>query len=81
MTDPPTTYAIRVDGHLDDHWAAWFDGLTLSHEADGTTCFTGVVTDQSHLHGLLARIRDVGAILISITALDATQEVPHRKPE
>ena len=37
----PARYALRVDGHLDDHWSAWFDDLTLTRESDGTTTCVG----------------------------------------
>ncbi len=70
MTLPPpagaTAYEVRVAGHLDPHWAPWFDGFALAHHADGTTTLRGVVRDQSELHGLLARIRDLGTSLISV---------------
>ena len=56
--DGAASYELRVGGHLDQHWSTWFDGLTCTHEADGTTTFRGVVTDQSELHGLLAKVRD-----------------------
>ncbi|KRE41093.1 hypothetical protein [Knoellia sp. Soil729] len=63
----PDAYVIRVGGHLDPHWAAAF-GLALAHDPDGTTLLTGVVADQAALHGTLARIRDLGVTLISVTA-------------
>ena len=63
----PDAYVIRVGGHLDPHWAAVF-GLVLTHDPDGTTILTGVVADQAALHGTLARIRDLGVTLISVTA-------------
>ena len=66
----PTTYALRVDGHLDQHWAAWFGGLVLIREHDGTTSLSAVVADQAELHGLLTRIRDLGVTLISVTLVD-----------
>lgn len=68
--DAPTRYEVRVTGHLDQRWSTWFDGLTLTHEADGTTTLRGNVTDQAQLHGLLAKIRDLGATLLSVTPLD-----------
>ncbi|HET6651591.1 MAG TPA: hypothetical protein VFH10_03050 [Nocardioides sp.] len=68
--DAATGYELRVAGHLDDHWAAWFEGLTLTLEADGTTSIRGVLTDQAELHGLLAKVRDLGATLISVTSVD-----------
>ena len=60
-------YELRVEGHLDEHWSTWFDGLTLVREDDGTTTLRGPVTDQAELHGLLAKVRDLGATLISVT--------------
>jgi hypothetical protein len=67
----PARYELRVDGHLDDHWTAWFDDLTLTHENDGTTTLRGLVPDQAALHGLLAKVRDLGATLISVEVIDA----------
>ena len=60
-------YEIRLAGHLDARWAAWFDGLTVSHEGDGTTLISGPVADQAALHGLLQRVRDLGLPLVSVT--------------
>jgi hypothetical protein len=68
----PSTYRLRVDGHLGDHWAAWFAGFTLSHEDDGTTALTGVVADQAQLHGLLSRVRDLGVTLLSVEVLEGS---------
>ena len=62
----PGRYEIRVEGHLDTRWAAWFDGLTLTHGGDGTTVIHGPVADQAALHGLLQKIRDLGLPLISV---------------
>jgi hypothetical protein len=67
----PSAYRVRVDGHLDRHWSAWFGDVTLTHEDDGTT-LVGPVADQAQLHGLLTQIRDLGATLISVEALDLT---------
>lgn len=61
------TYAIRLGGTLHRRWEAWFDGLTVSHEPDGTTVLHGAVADQAALHGLLARIRDLGLPLLAVT--------------
>jgi hypothetical protein len=69
--DPANHYELRVEGHLDEHWSTWFGGLTLNHEEDGTTTLRGVVTDQAELHGLLAKVRDLGTTLISVTTTDA----------
>ena len=59
-------YEIRVKGHLGTRWAAWFDGLTITHSSDGTTVIHGPVADQAALHGLLQKIRDLGLPLISV---------------
>ncbi len=68
----PSGYRLRVDGHLDQHWSSWFGGLTLTHEDDGTTCLTGAIADQAHLHGVLTKIRDLGVTLISVEVVDVT---------
>ena len=62
----PGRYEIRVKGRLDTRWAAWFDGLTLTHGSDGTTIIHGPVADQAALHGVLQKIRDLGLPLISV---------------
>jgi len=65
----PARYEIRVDSVLDGQWADWFGGLQLG--SDGTqTVIVGLLTDQPALHGLLARIRDLGLCLISVRRLD-----------
>lgn len=63
----PSTYEIRLKGHLDDEWDTWFDGVTVTQEPDGTTLLTCRVPDQAALHGLLRQIRDLGIPLISVT--------------
>ena len=66
----PTEYEIRLQGHLAPRWAAWFDGLSLTAESDGTTVLDGPVVDQAALHGLLRKVRDIGLPLLSVTRLD-----------
>jgi len=68
--DQAGRYEIRVQGHLASRWAAWFDGMSLTNESDGTTSIRGAVTDQAALHGLLQRLRATGLPLISVTQLD-----------
>ena len=51
---------------LDEHWSAWFDGLQITSEPDRVTLIAGPVTDQAALHGLLAKVRDLGLPLISV---------------
>jgi hypothetical protein len=65
----PERYAIRVKGHLDQRWADWFDGLTLTRESAGTTLLEGPLADQSALHGVLTKIRDLGLPIISVQSL------------
>ena len=74
-------YEIRVMGQLDVRWAAWFDGLGLSRESDGTSTIHGSVADQAALHGLLQKVRDVGLPLVSVTQVDIDQpDVPITDP-
>ena len=60
------SYEIRLKGHLEPRWADWFDGLSLAQESDGTTVLNGSVVDQAALHGLLAKVRDLGLPLIAV---------------
>jgi hypothetical protein len=66
-------YEIRVKGRLDSRWSAWFDGMSLTAESDGTTNIHGPVVDQAALHGLLHKLRDVGLPLISVTQVEPDQ--------
>ncbi|WP_035776237.1 hypothetical protein [Arthrobacter sp. H5] len=63
-------YKIRIQGHLDDCWTEWFEGLSLTRESDGTTMLCGQVSDQAGLHGLLRKVGDLGMTLISVIAID-----------
>lgn len=72
MSAAPTTYAIRVDGHLDDHWSAWLGEPDMTHESDGTTTITASIADQAQLHGVLACLRDIGAVIAEIRATAVT---------
>jgi len=71
-------YEIRIEGHLDTRWAAWFDELALTHETDGTTVLHGQVVDQAALHGLLQKVRDLGLPLVSVihVAPDSHRSTP-----
>ena len=75
MPNDPRCYELRLQGDLDPHWSAWFGGLALTHDRDGTTTLRGPVTDQSRTHGLLTKIRDLGITLIS---LQLDEEDPDR---
>ena len=74
-------YEIRLKGHLDARWAAWFDGLSLSLESDGTTVIHGPVADQAALHGLLQKVRDTGLPLVSVICVEPDRPgVPSVEP-
>ncbi|NTU84384.1 MAG: hypothetical protein HGA45_34315 [Chloroflexales bacterium] len=66
MDDAPATYVLRVQGALEAHWAAWFAGMVVTSDADGTTTLAGPLADQAALHGVLRKIRDLGLTLISL---------------
>jgi len=72
-TDGAGRYEIRLKGHLDSRWAGWFDALSVTNCTDGTTTIHGLVVDQSALHGLLQKVRDMGLPLISVTQVQADQ--------
>ena len=69
-----STYVIRVEGRLDDHWSAWLGGLgadlDMARDDDGSTTVTVSVADQAQLHGILTRSRDLGTPLLALRALD-----------
>ena len=69
MSSDAPQYEVRVEGHLGTRWAAWFDGLSLSLEEDGTTVIRGPLVDQAAMHGLLRTLRDIGIPLISLAPL------------
>jgi hypothetical protein len=89
MTERPTPppvppeadrYEIRLAGHLDSHWTAWFDGLAVSYERDGTTVISGAIADQAALHGLLQRVRDLGIPLVSVLRVDGARHPDRPSP-
>ena len=63
-------YRIRIQGRLEARWSAWFDGMSLTRGEDGTTVLRGQVSDQSALHGLIHRVRDLGLTLLEVTHED-----------
>ena len=60
-------YRIVIKGHLDSEWSEWFDGLTITLVDTGETILTGPIVDQTALHGVLIKIRDLGLPLLSLT--------------
>ena len=71
--DDSGLYEIRLKGHLDNRWADWFEGLTITLEDQGDTLLTGLVVDQAALHGLLKKVRDLGMPLVSVSPLEHGQ--------
>jgi hypothetical protein len=59
-------YRITVEGALDESWSAWFDGLTIAHDAGGETTLEGTIRDPTALYGLIAKLRDLGLTLVAV---------------
>jgi hypothetical protein len=64
--DKLTFYQIKVSGHLDDTWADWFEGMTITNLDTGEAQLSGYIPDQAALHGVLNRISSLGLTLISV---------------
>jgi hypothetical protein len=58
-------YEIQVEGHLATDWSDWFDGLAVCQEPGGETILSGLL-DQAALHGVLAKVRDLGLTLVAV---------------
>lgn len=63
-------YQITVKGVLDEKWSDWFDGFTIAPLGRDATVLTGPIRDQGALHGILAKIRDLGLVLLSLQAVE-----------
>ena len=66
----PTHYQIKVKGQLDPRWSEWFDGLTISHEPDGSTILSGPVVDQAALYGILLKLHNLNLPLLSVSRVE-----------
>jgi hypothetical protein len=79
--DAPYIYEIRVEGHLSDRWADWFDGLAIRHNAQEETTLMGRLIDQAALFGVLTKIHDLNLSLISISRQSAVGDSLDAKTE
>ncbi len=69
MPNEPSQYAIRLQGHLDDEWTGWFEGMTITRAENGETVLSGPVVDQAALHSLLRKVRDLGIPLLAVSRI------------
>jgi hypothetical protein len=74
-------YKIRVKGHLDERWSDWFDGLEITNLMGGEVVLSGEIVDQAALHGMLAKVRDLGLPLIAVTGDGQNHQEPALRPE
>lgn len=73
IPNQPLLYTIKIKGHLGQQWMNWFEELTITLEEDGNTLLSGPIADQSALHGILKKIRDLGMPLLSVNSIDTNQ--------
>jgi hypothetical protein len=71
-------YEIRLQGRVSPHLSAWFEDMDLVLDADGTTVIRCPALDQAGLHGLLAKVRDLGLPLISVTPISQSHPTTKR---
>jgi len=64
-------YEIRVQGHLDQRWSTWFDGLTITYEGVDVTVLRGPLVDEAALHGILIKVRDLTLPLLAVSRVAA----------
>jgi hypothetical protein len=76
MTNMPDIYQIRVQGHFDRDWSAWFEGMTISNQPNGEAVLLGPLVDQAALYGLLIKIRDLGLPLLAVARQRGGVDVP-----
>ena len=74
-------YEIRIKGHLNDRWAARFEGMEITLKENGDTLLTGPVVDQAALHGLLKSVRDAGMPLISVLCVQSGKHTTYGSSE
>jgi hypothetical protein len=74
-------YEIRVEGHLGGSWSPWLAGMTIHHEESGQTVLSGALPDEPALHGVLAKIRDLGLPLVEVKRLATESPITEEKEE
>lgn len=70
-----TDYRFHIRGHLDDLWSEWLGDLSIERRSDGTSVLSGSVADQAALHGVIARIRDIGLPLLAVEREEAVGSI------
>ena len=73
-------YEIRVQGRLDQRWSEWFDGLTITYDADDNTVLRGPLVDEAALHGVLIKVRDLALPLLAVQRVEVPGDEQERKP-
>ena len=66
MMNEHTHYRIKIKGQLDSRWQDWFDGLTITPTDDDNIILSGDIVDQAALHGIFAKIRNLGLTIVSV---------------
>lgn len=66
-------YEIRVEGHLDQNWSSWFDGLIISYDRQDNTILRGPLVDEAALHGVLIKVRDLALPLLALRREDVDE--------
>ena len=81
-TDKQAYYIIRVEGHLDTLWNGWFGDMRISHldEPQCVTVLSGHIANQTELHNVLSKIRDLGLPLIAIDRILQGEIETHAQP-
>ena len=67
-------YEIRIQGHLEQHWSEWFDGLDITYDVDDNTVLRGPLLDETALHGVLIKVRDMALPLLAVNRIEALRE-------
>ena len=70
---------IRVKGQIDTHWSDWFEEFKITHTDQDETILTGDIADQSALYGLIAKLRDLGLSLISVSSYEVENKAESGK--